>query len=128
MDNDLNLSRTSLPENDNLIEDLVNEDPNLSGLIDLEVFNKYFNLSFKSVENHKKKGKLNIESDIDDGDDYVELPQPKKRGRPKSSANISANDLKGDYKGKNQKTNLMLKVIRVKLQKVKWLKIRRKTN
>ena len=46
VDNELNLSRISLPENDNLIEDLVNEDPNLSGFLDLEVFNRSFNVSF----------------------------------------------------------------------------------
>ena len=39
VDNELNLSRISVPENDSLIDDLVNKNPNLSELIDLDVFN-----------------------------------------------------------------------------------------
>ena len=39
VDNELDLLRISVPEYDDLIDDLVNENPNLSGLIDLDVFN-----------------------------------------------------------------------------------------
>ena len=80
MDNDLNVSRISLANNDNLIEDLVNEDANLSGIFYPDVFDRSLNVSFVSdagfnsckikvtkgqmVKNKEKKCELNVESDI----------------------------------------------------------------
>ena len=80
VDNELNLSRISVPENDNLIDDLVNENPNLSGLIDLDVFNtsiisandlkgdlksdKGKITKGQMVKNKSKKDNFNVESDL----------------------------------------------------------------